>query len=219
MLDLKKFAINRFHNKKISDNKLKLFTEVSLARFEKNNPAGIYDEIISDTTTAYNNYFGTIADEDIKSAVKEGSTVAVYDVLREFKKNISQQEGIVRAKFGLKSDVYQEFFPHGITEYIRANMTNAETLMNRFVSSAETHQAVVGLEFVTLFTNIKNDFISKRETQIKLFGEVQGSKAATSKNRRDLEKQLMKNLLTVALNNIGKPKAIDIYFDQTIIRY
>lgn len=43
-------------------------------------------------------------------------------------------------------------------------------------------------------------------------------KAATSGNRNVLEVVLMKGVLTVAINNIGNPSAMDIYFDQSFLK-
>ena len=43
-------------------------------------------------------------------------------------------------------------------------------------------------------------------------------KAVTSSNRNVLEVDLMKSVLTVAINNIGNPDAMDIYFDQSFLK-
>ena len=217
-MDLKRFPVNQFDTDRISDDNLKKFSEIAIQNFIANNPGSIYDQMIIDITTAHTDYYGAITDEDVKTAIKEGSTIAMNGSLKLFKETVSQKEGIVRGTYGASSPTYQEFFPHGLTEYSNATLSTAETLMDRMVSRATAHVAELTAAFVTLFTNLKTSFINKRDAQLLLIGEVKGKKVVTGSNRNVLEVVLMKGVLTVALNNIGNPDAIDIYFDQSFIK-
>lgn len=217
-MDLKRFPVNQFDTDRISDDNLKKFSEIAIQNFIANNPGSIYDQMIIDITTAHTDYYGAITDEDVKTAIKEGSTIAMNGSLKLFKETVSQKEGIVRGTYGASSPTYQEFFPHGLTEYSNATLGTAETLMDRMVSRATAHVAELTAAFVTLFTNLKTSFINKRDAQLLLIGEVKGKKVVTGSNRNVLEVVLMKGVLTVALNNIGNPDAIDIYFDQSFIK-
>ncbi len=217
-MDLKRFPVNQFDTAKISDDSLKKFSEIAMQRFIANNPGSIYDVIIADITAAHTGYYGAITDEDVKTAIKEGSTVAMNGALKLFKETVSQKEGIVRGTYGADSPTYQEFFPHGVTEYSNSTLKTAETLMDRMVSASTAHVAELTAAFVTLFTNLKTSFIAKRDAQLLLMGEVKGKKEATSSNRNVLEVVLMKAVLTVAINNVGNPDAIDIYFDQSFLK-
>jgi hypothetical protein len=218
MINLIRFAINHFDTKEISDNSLKKFAEITWRSLIANNPAGVYDKLITDTGAAYTDYYGAISDEDSKSSIKEGTTLAMKQALRAFKEAVKRKEGIVRGVFGLESAVYQEFFPLGLTEYARATLTNVETLMTRMVHAATEHQAELGADFLAQFTDLKTSFAAKRDAQLQLIGIVRGKKSATAKNRTVLEKQLMVDVLTVAANNVGKPKAMKVYFDQSFLR-
>ena len=218
MLNLTKFAVNHFDTDRISDDNMKKLAETTWQRLLANNPGNIYNQLITDTATAYTDYYGSVTDEDVKTAIKEGSTVAMNGALKTFKATVSQKEGIVRGTYGADSPTYQEFFPHGITEYSNATLANAQTLYDRMVSAATAHVAELTAAFVTLFTNLKTDFVAKRDAQLLLIGGVKGLKKATAINRDVLEKQMMTNLLTVAINNIGNPDAIDIYFDQSFLK-
>lgn len=217
-MDLKRFPVNQFDTIKISDDNLKKFSEIAMQRFIANNPGSIYDAIIAEITAAHTDYYGAITDEDVKTAVKEGSTIAMNGALKLFKETVSQKEGIVRGTYGADTPTYQEFFPHGLTEYSNATLANAEMLMDRMVTASTAHVADLTAAFVTLFTNLKTSFVAKRTAQMNLIGEVQGKKAVTSGNRNVLEVVLMKSVLTVAINNIGNPSAIDIYFDQSFLK-
>lgn len=218
MINLNAIFKNHFDTREISDDNMRKFSETNLDRMISNNPGGIYDTLITNTTTVYNDYFGAITDEDVKAAIKEGSTIAMNNAMEEFKLTVSQKEGIIRGTYGKDSPTYQEFFPHGLTEYSKASLENVPTLMSRMVTSATTHQADLGVDFVTLFTTLESTFTTARTAQLTLIGEVAGKKDATATMRDAVEVQLMTNVLTIALNNIGNIEAVNNYFDQSFIR-
>ena len=219
MINLKSFFKNIFDTKEISDNNFKKFVEDHLARLTANNPGGIYAQLITDTTAAYTNYFGQMSDEDFAFANQQARTIAMGNVFNEFKKAASRQEGIVRAAFGKDSADYQDFYPHGISEYSLAILANAELLMQRMVTAANNHDTAIGQAFIDLFTDIKERFDNARSQQLLKKGEVTEDRVATAEKRDALEVQLMKNLFTIALNNIGDEEAGIAYFDQQIIRH
>src|SRR3989304_7573515 len=129
MPNLKVFFRNFFDTPKISDNNIRKFAEDQLQRMISNNPTGIYNQLITYTTFAYNGYFGAISNEDVRTAIKEGSTIGMNNALKAFRITVSRKEGIIRGTYGKTSEVYQEFYPHGITEYNRASLGNAQVLM------------------------------------------------------------------------------------------
>jgi len=217
-MDLKRFPVNQFDTAKISDDSLKKFSEIAMQRFIANNPGSIYDTMIAAITAAHTDYYGAITDEDVKTAIKEGSTVAMNGSLKLFKETVSQKEGIIRGTYGADSPTYQEFFPHGITEYTKSTLATAETLMDRMVTASTAHVVELTAAFVTLFTNLKTSFLAKRDAQLLLIGEVKGKKSTTMLNRNVLEVVLMKGVLTVAIDNIGNPDVMEIYFDQSFLK-
>ena len=92
-----------------------------------------------------------MTDEDTKFAVQQGLTIAVENAVENFKKAVSQKEGIVRGNFGKNSPAYQDFFPLGLTEYNKANLQNVELLMQRMVTAANAHVSDLGIPFLTEF--------------------------------------------------------------------
>lgn len=77
MRNLLSYFINIFDTKKISDENLRKFAEIHLARLIVNNPGAIYNIQIAALTVAYNAYFGAITDGDTTNSLKEGSTIAI----------------------------------------------------------------------------------------------------------------------------------------------
>lgn len=68
------------------------------------------------------------------------------------------------------------------------------------------------------FGIIKESFLTNRNTQLSLIGEVEGKKDITITSRNTIESQLTKNLLVIASNNVDNTEAMNTYFDQSFIR-
>ena len=174
--------------------------------------------MITATTTAYTNYFGSMTDEDTKFALQQGLTIAVENAVDNFKKAVSQKEGLVRGNFGKSSKEYQEFFPLGLTEYNKAILANIEMLMTRFVNAANAHVAELGIPFVTEFQGYLSAFQSARASQLLKLGEVADSKTATSFKRDTVENELMKNVHLIAAMYVGDINTCMDFFDQSFVR-
>lgn len=218
MINLETLFKNHFNTERISDDKMKKFTEVHLQRLIANNTGGEFSTLVTNTTTAYTTYYGSITDEDTKFAIQQGLTVNVNNAVDAFKKAVSQKEGIIRGNFGKDSAEYQEFFPLGITEYSQANLANIEMLMDRFVNAANAHVGVLGIPFLTEFQNYKTNYTSARDSQLLKIAEVADSKTDSHVKRDVIEIQLMKNLHTVAAMFVGDVDKCMDFFDQSFIR-
>jgi hypothetical protein len=182
------------------------------------NGGGAFTTMITDTTTAYTNYFGSMSDEDIKFAIQQGLTIAVNNAVENFMKAVSQKEGLVRATFGKDSREYQEFFPLGVTEYSKATLQNVEMLMQRFVSAANRYSVQLGAALETEFQGYLTAFTSARTSQLLKLGEVADSKTDTSFKRDDVENELMKNVHLIGAMYVGDINTCMDFFDQSFVR-
>ncbi|MBK9098699.1 MAG: hypothetical protein IPM14_11405 [bacterium] len=218
MINMETFFKNHFNTNKISDENLRKFAEIHLQRLSANNGGGDFSQMITDVTNAYSGYFGSITDEDTKFAVQQGLTIAVENAVANFKKAVSQKEGLVRATFGKDSPQYQEFFPLGVTEYSQATLQNIEMLMNRFVNAAVAHQAQLGAALVTEFQGYLTAYTTARTSQLVKIGEVADSKTSTSVQRDAVEVELMKNVHLIGAMFVGDVNRCMDFFDQSFVR-
>lgn len=218
MIRLERFFKNHFDTKEISDNNIRKFTEVHLQRLAAKNGSGDFTQMISDTTDAYNLYFGKINDEDTKFAVQQGLTIAVNNAVEDFKSAVSRRSGLILSAFGKESPTYQEFFPLGLTEYSGATLQNVETLMNRMVTASTKYTAELTAAVSTEFQGYLTTYTAARAAQLLKKGEVTDAKSSTSQNRDVVEVQLMKNLLAIASMYVGDESACNDFFDQSFIR-
>jgi hypothetical protein len=218
MMNMETFFKNHFNTKEISDENLRKFAEIHLQRMSAKKGGGAFTAMITDTTTAYTNYFGSINDEDTKFAVQQGLTITMNNAVENFKKAVSQKEGIVRGNFGKDSREYQEFFPNGVTEYSKATLQNVEMLMQRFADAATRYTVQLGGALVTEFQGYLAAFQTARASQLLKIGEVVDSKTDTSFKRDDVENELMKNVHLVGAMFVGDINTCMDFFDQSFVR-
>jgi len=218
MINLENFFRNHFDSGKIGDDLFGLFAQDHIARLKANNPEGIYDLLMAPTEKAYNDYSDAKTTESLKIAQKEAATVDVIKYAKLFLGLVSMKEGTIRGTWGKTSATYQEFYPHGVSEYLRASRTGLIVLMERYIQIASRHMAELPDGFVALFTEVADKYKTSRGLQLSKMGDVSGDKLATARNRTVLEKQLMSNLLSIAKENIGNTDAMKVYFTQYYIK-
>ena len=218
MQNLTTFFRNHFDTKEISDDKLKKFTEDHIQKMISNNTTAEYDTLITDTSTAYTTFYGAISDEGARYALQQALTAQMNNTVEAFKKAVSQKEGIIKGNFGKESAEYQEFFPHGASEYSQATLANIEMLMDNFVNASNNHVGVLGIPFLTEFQDCRTNYTSARDAQLQKIADVAETKTASHQNRDVLELQLHKNLHTIATMFPGDVDRCMDFFDQSFIR-
>ncbi|CAN5419326.1 hypothetical protein BH11BAC5_BH11BAC5_55430 [soil metagenome] len=218
MVNLERFFEIQFDDKEISRQNLRKFTEDHIQRVAAQNTANQYDQMLNDTETKYNSFFGALNDHDTSFALQQSRTKSMNNVMESFIKKVQQRGGLITNSYDEESPEYQEFYPNGKTEYTNANLQNVETLMTRFIAAATAHVATLGNALAVEFTGLLSSFTTARGSQLSQKGLVSAASDDTDTARHALEIQLTKNLLNLALLNIGNTNAAAIFFDQSIIR-
>ena len=218
MLDFNMLFKNHFGGRLISDNSIRKFAGIHLERLSANNGIGEFTQLFTETQNAYNQYFGSISEEDKNFAIQQGLTISVTKVLKEFKQFVSSSEGLVRAQFGKKSAEYQEFFPYKMKEYWHLNLTKAESVMERFYKASDRHSAVFGNSLKNLAQTLLGEFKEARTNQLKKKGEVAEKKSSTRERRKNLELQLIRNLHYIGYLYPGNVNRCNDFFDQSFLR-
>jgi hypothetical protein len=218
MINLRNFFEIAFDAPDISDDKLRKFSEVHLRKLTANNGDHSLDSLVADTTAAHTSFFGAITDEDTHTAVRQGLTQAMNKAIADFKERVSRREGMIRDVWGKAAPEYLEFFPQGLSEYSGATLANVETLMTRMVNASTAHKDQLGQAFVDVFVGLKKAYVDARTAQLDKQAAVLGSKTEAAEGRAALERQLMVNVLTLALKFLGDPDRGLDFFDQSIIR-
>ncbi len=213
MINLIRLTNNIFADPRLSDANLRAFSEDHLIRLANNNPGAIYSSLISDTTSAYNAYYGKMSSEAIQTQIKEGLTLTKNQSRTLAEAKVSQLQGLIKFKWGETSAIYQEFYPQGMDAFYRAKDADLEVLLDAYQASAVSHlMADFSIEVVALTTLVnayKNAYTAQRNALSQIDNLITGK----NEDRQLLTIQLTKNFLIIASNNIDNPDTFDDYYD------
>ncbi len=217
MIELVKYFRILFLSPKISNDRLRAFTEDHIQRLTAHNPGGIFTAILTAITTAYNNFAGDVASGSLNQAVQEGKTIAMDDSKKLLMKNISENEGLIKYTYRANLPVYEEFYPQGLTEYINADLATFETTTTRYKTVLESHAGDFPAAFVDAYNELHGVFITNRNAQLTAKSNVSSERSDIATTRPALATQLTKNLLTIALQYAGNESKCEVYFDQAML--
>lgn len=205
-----------FDDEKLSDANLRAFTEDHLVRLgiAENNPAGIYDLLVTNTQTLYTSYFGKITNEATIKAISEGLTINMNNGRAAIEAKMSQLQGLIKFKFGEGTDIYQQFYPQGMDEYYQAKIGDILPLLIRFQNAATDNLSTDFPDEVTNYNSLLTEFTKARGKQETAFGQIDALGSGRHEDRKALTVQLTTNFLTIALNNLGKPDRFNDYYDS-----
>ena len=218
MIHFSVFFKIHFDNEKISDDKIKRYTQSHIERIFANNTSHKYDAMLAATTAAYDNYYNAISAETTNEGIKQSATKSVDSILAEFKAEVSSMEGVIARAFRNEPSKIEEFFPFGLSEYSNASKSNAEMLMDRIVNACGNNSGKLPADFDVQVKTIRQSYTDLRKVQLRKIGTVADDKARAALNRNILERQLMLNLLDLAKEYLGDPVNGLKFFDLSILK-
>ncbi len=215
MLDPIRLVTDLFKEKNLSDANLRTFAEVFLIRLSQpdNNPGGIYNQLLLNTTTLYQNYYGTITNQLTKEAIGQGTTIAMNNARAKVIAKLSSLQGLVQFKFGESSAIYQEFYPRGMKEYHHATIDGLTTPLMRYRTTAALRLNADYPGEVTEVTGLINSFLDARKTQELVYAEVDAIATGRHTHRKKLTLQLTKCFLVIASDHLENPDQFDNYYE------
>jgi len=160
MLNPIRLVNDLFDDEKLTDANLRSFCDDHLVRVSDplNNPGGIYNAIITATTTKYTAYYGKIVNEASKKAFAENTTITRNTARKLAEEKISSLRNLIAYKFGETSGTYQEFYPLGASEYQNAREGEVGTLFARFVEKATAYLTADYPAEVAAITTLVSNF-------------------------------------------------------------
>jgi hypothetical protein len=215
MIELTRYYENAFFPIETNEGNFVEGTDRHIALLETNNPGGIYTALIATSKTLRDALKTAISARDSEATEQEGSTLLMNNTFAAFQQFVRIREGLIRSTFeGDNTPQYEEFFPHGLTEYSQATLGTIETLMDRMVTKATKYELELGLAFKNDCLAKRLAFINARAAQVTNLAESNALQASVGGALHEMAEQLTVNLLTTASENVGKPYTADLYFDQ-----
>jgi hypothetical protein len=221
MIKVETLFRNHFDSQNITNIRFRAFVEDYINKTTAKlsvQPNAVIQALLNNTLPLYNGYFGAISSEDIKFSVQQSRTVAADKAWVDLLAFIRKKEGTVRGIWGKEAPEYQEFYPLGLEEYNKAGNIKKPTILERYLDAATSHQAVLGADFVTDFTNLKIDWEQKYNTQQLQIGLVKDAASQRETNRTPLELQMTRNMLVIAAEFAGQPEMANDFFNQSLLQ-
>ena len=218
MIDLKRFFDNPFDDRQISDDELRTFTEDHLGRLSAANTGGEFDSRLTNTTAAFNAFFGQVASEELKVALQKAATQTMNVRWSAFVAYMTSR-GAARVvdRAGKPSALYTQFFPRGLDEYHQTTVADSQSLAERVKQLATTNAVTLGQDFVDAVTLLVNDYDTARGAQVTAKGTTVDAGTDRRAVRGAMEVQLFDNLLALAQKHKGNPAAAASYFNQSLL--
>lgn len=183
----------------------------------RNNP--VFAPLIVSTQALYDTIFGNLENHDNDVNSRRSLTIQVNHKIKAFKTKVLQMESLVCVKFEKHSATWELFYPHGRTEYHRANKKNIMLLFERIIKLTTDFESDLG-------SNWKNEFVAMYDEFLPIFEQQSEKKGAVKISSSDFKilklalcKQLYKNLLILLAEYPEIPRKALLCFDETIVNW
>ena len=217
MKTIKNLFANLFMVAAITNLRLIDFAQDMLARLNKNNPGNIYDAIIADTQVLITNLLATLGNRSTDSSTYSGSTLSKSIARAQLYNYLKRKEGLIKDKFGKPSPEYNEFFPQGLTGYLRATDAEFRIMAQTAVAKATQYESTLGAAFKTELNDLYKAYDSAFNTQDTNKSNISTASAEEQAAELSLERQLTTNSLFIAYHNVDNATAFDTYFNTNLL--
>ena len=176
-----------------------------------------YAQIISETEAIFNPMFDMISLREQNFNERVSLTQSVQTFKKQFNKLIDELEEVVVYKFHKNSAVYHEFFKDGITYYKKANLSEILLRMELAESLALKYKAEIGETYATGLKEVRLQLETEINSQQIAAGEVSNAIPGYELLRLAMDKQLLKNVCVILIENLDNPWVVSTFFDEYLI--
>jgi hypothetical protein len=218
MRQLEPYSENPFPTIETSKDSIQKFSYDHYKRMEAaENPA--YAARLLATRDAWQKLFGNLETYDADRNLQQSFTIQLNSKMMDFIDKSLGLEPLIEYKFKKTSGTYQEFFPHGRTEYLQVNQENIFHLMKRMVDGTNKYATELGAGLEAEFIQLRDDYQDIWDLQRTKKGEVKDAIPDFEAKVQVMYGELYKNMLVILTENYLNPKAMLVYFDQTIVNH
>jgi hypothetical protein len=218
MNSLETFTKNPFYTIRVARPRVQKFTFDHIERLKAvSNPN--FAAIIASTTVLWQDLFGNIETYDVVLNEQVSFTNQVNKKMHEFVGKAVDLEPFVLIKYKKDNPVYQEFYPHGLTEYHNITQSTALVLMDRLVTKTHTYAADVGPTWEPEFTALRSGFQTLLASQKGKMGEVDDTVSGYEEQVKLLYIQLFKNTGLILAEYPDHPERLLDFFNETLVNF
>jgi hypothetical protein len=219
MIQVETLFENWFDDPRITVPRFKNFAQNNVTRMQANNTGNVYDTNITDTQLKITNLDNAIMNKGGENW-EQASSVLGKNLKRELLQDfLSQKEGLIKSTFGKKSEEYKEFFPKGLDDFRRSTDEEFEEKTGIFLQKIIKYVGVLGAPFKADFETKRNAYVDAEAAVEANKGDVDGTGLAERVALNDLQIQLMINVYTIGIQNVGGPADViaTTFFDESLL--
>ena len=207
MIDLFKFFINPFDDVRISLNHLIDYGGTHLQRMVANNPGALLNARITATSNALAGLDNTMADNDIKLALRMARVHAKEAFRTALPGNLERIHGAVVAAFGSNGTETIECFPQGRKPFLTCPDDQLDDKLQALQTCLTPLSAPVGVAHVNNLGGLISTWIALLAAVDSASANKNSSESARRAARAALQLELFKNVLALATafpNDVAK---------------
>ncbi len=176
-----------------------------------------YAPIILETKNLYTSTFGEITQYNEDFGAQQAYTKQVGVVLKSFNAEIDIFYEAVVFKFHKNSVKYKECFPDGVLGYKHNHLDEYPAKIQQALDLADKYSADLGTDIKDAFTQIKTDFNNAATLQSTTHGHVKSIIPNYKAKKELIDKQILKNICTILIQNLDNPMVLTSFFDEYLI--
>jgi len=177
----------------------------------------VYDPIILELKTLYNSIFGVISQNQQDLSDQMSETGVVKQIRKNFAEVVDNVQSAVRFKFKKNSTEDKKFFPHGVSPYKKAPLSDFLIKIELLESLCSEYVSDLGAPLLAEVTAVKTEFIAERDSQLQFIGKVKSIIPNYAEKQEKMIKLTYKAMLTILLQNVDNPEVMLTFFEEHLI--
>lgn len=204
----------QFTQEHISTEKLKVFAEDHLRKLALAGEQLIFNELLYETRTAYLQCYPNEADAAISHADQEDRRRLLFHYKQALLQEMRNLFGFINYKFHQQPEVIRLFYPAGPQAFETFHESSFETVLQQFSEALKLYRPHFLPVDIAEFELLRDTYL---DHQRRGNSGWQSPLLQADQARQHLCRQLTKNLLSIAINNLGNKEAVASYFDPLLL--
>lgn len=217
MIQLSRFLDNPFDDAEISLDELIAFTTDHLQRMIANNPGALFNARITATTTMLAVVESCTTDDLTKLGLRKGAKLSKKTYREALPNNIARFHAAVVYKYGPNGPQVLHCFPQGRAIFGSCTDDKVENHLQTLLNGVTAHQGDLGAPVVADVGGLLSTWTAIYAASESSTGAKTTTEAGKKTARLNLQLELFKNLLTIALNFPRQPEKLPLYMQQSLL--
>ena len=190
----------------------------SVNRFMELNINGEWKAIIDIIILPLDKVKNDLSEIEINIAKQRGLTQTTDEVVIDLHATMRDSENEIIYKLGGKNAAsVLEFYPHGVSEYLKITKTEMLTVTDRLFKATNNHAAVLGVDLANKLKGFKSSWATAHDGQSAKKTDVSTNRTDRDDNRLELELAMTKAVHTVGLKYPGDVEKCNTFFDFNLL--